>query len=514
MMDSDILPHYELTEEAKQKREERIQANTIREQKKSAKKPQSVVPERKGPVGVASDSVAARRLAAKRGGIQSVHTYQTSATDITKSPMNHSNSNSNSGVTFAPSSQTMKNLPNTSSKPPTSSATNNLEFDVSFARFDTSNSTNPSSIAIPSFTRSVSYEQRNSEIADLLFDTEDDTEGRPSQLSVASSKSSQPSPARMSSSTVASANPSANLRASNSSLERDQHFTDPFSTASLQSFNSLNESTAASQSTVNPTSSSKSVNWTTTGFDPSFLDAFETVSPKAQSNVTNFASGFAGVRSIKKPPAAGLPMTRSYSNKSLNQERETSNLVDLLDLGITSTTNHSTANSSLKSQTNNPPIDLLSMDFLPDKPAKPAKPAKKSVTYDDLMDPFRGNSNTPTPIYSTGGHSTGVSEHALKVFERSISFGPASTDAGPPGRTLMRSRSAGAPAGDAGGTIDIPFSTIPDGNSRMGANFAPPSPVGSVEGLNGATTPSMTRFRGVGAGVDPFDKLNVIPDKR
>jgi len=62
------LPPYQLTNEAKKKREERIAANTVRENKKAIKKPTNVVP-LKNTLPLDSNSVAARRLAVKRGDI-------------------------------------------------------------------------------------------------------------------------------------------------------------------------------------------------------------------------------------------------------------------------------------------------------------------------------------------------------------------------------------------------------------------------------------------------------------
>jgi len=174
------LPEYILTPEAQQKRIDRIAANNVRAQKKGAKKPQPVAAPKATQAGVASDSVAAKRLAAKRGGLQSVSTYQPSTAPIVGGGLGFDTSSSDGFAAdfgaFGSSTNSNSNFVNASSSSssvqPTASLSSAPVFDAFGGGDDFFQPSSSSSGLGFQPTVAVVGSNNKHDTADFLFDTD------------------------------------------------------------------------------------------------------------------------------------------------------------------------------------------------------------------------------------------------------------------------------------------------------------------------------------------------------
>lgn len=420
------LPEYILTAEAQQKRVDRIAANNVRAQKKSTKKPQPVAAPKATQAGVASDSVAAKRLAAKRGGLQSVSTYEPSMAPVVPQ-QNYSGFSSDTDGFAADfgsfGSSTTKPATNTSNANASSFPSTSSNAPVFDAFGDNDNLFQPSSASNNGFQPTVaSAAVGKHDTADFLFDTEvvnvgdDDEFGNdgfslPSAPSPMKPSSMASSPAHMArKQSHQSMTPS--LSSSFGDLPKPSpgnqlgfdafgdNFSDPFGKMSVgkgvftppvssrvntnqnsrQNSNDYNafEPSVPSVTTYTNTSSSSSF-----GFDESFLDGF---APSVSTGVAAKPNPTIITTPARSAIARGGTANSSSSNlksmvpSNLTKSRECN--VDDFGMPVTASFAPPPSPSRIAQVTSTA------------KPLKPIKPAKPTKAVDLLSDPVEYSTNT------------------------------------------------------------------------------------------------------------------------
>lgn len=404
------LPEHVLTPEAQQKRADRIAANNVRAQKKGAKKPQPVAAPKATQAGVASDSVAAKRLAAKRGGLQSVSTYQPTSAPTVPQQNGFGGSSDGFAADFGdfggPATSTAPNFGDTSSFQPTAGGVS------VFDAFGDDDAFQPSASGAPTGGFHPSAAPGKHDTADFLFDTEEvdvveDDFALPSAPSPVKPLSRTESPAAHTrkQQLTAQHNAFTDKPSPGNQLGFDafgDNFTDPFgkvptgkgvftppassrsqsqhgSRHNSNDYNSAFEPSTGPSLPINNAASSSS---STFGFDESFLDAF---APSVPSGVKPTAS----LNSPSRPGQQSSLVRGGSANSSSNNLKSMipSNLSRSRDCKVDD------FGMPVTASVGPPPPSPSRSAPVAAKPIKPVKPAKPAKVVDLLSDPMEHATN-------------------------------------------------------------------------------------------------------------------------